>query len=141
MFTLGYTAVAAAHGGIGGGGVGGGGAFNWTGFLGRASVAVIWQLSYAPYVSDYSRYLPSSTTPRSAFWYTYFVTILGAGMGSDAQLAILSRIMPGPLFVFVMLVFFFGVVDAGVINMYGSSPARRDAAFTRCRECTVVRVA
>ncbi len=70
---------------------------------------------------------------RSAFWYTYFGTLLGAagamivgallvaGLGADAQLASLSRIMPGPLFVFVMLVFFFGAIDAGVINMYGSS--------------------
>lgn len=131
VLTLGYTAVAAAHGGIGDGG--GGGAFNWTGFLGMASVAGIWQLSYAPYVSDYSRYLPSSTTPRSAFWYTYFGTLLGAAgamivgallvaaLGADAQLTSLSHIMPGPLFVFVMLVFFFGAIDAGVINMYGSS--------------------
>lgn len=130
VLTLGYTAVAAAHGGTGGGGSG---SFNWIGFLGMASVAGIWQLSYAPYVSDYSRYLPSSTTPRSAFWYTYFGTLLGAvgamivgallvaGLGSDASLASLSRIMPAPLFVFVMLVFFFGAIDAGVINMYGSS--------------------
>jgi len=131
LLTLGYTAVAVMHGGTGGGGSAG--SFNWIGFLGMASVAGIWQLSYAPYVSDYSRYLPSSTTPRSAFWYTYFGTLVGAvgamivgallvaGLGSDASLASLSRIMPGPLFVFVMLVFFFGAVDAGVINMYGSS--------------------
>jgi NCS1 family nucleobase:cation symporter-1 len=131
VLTLGFTAVSAAHGGAGGSG--GGGSFNWIGFLGMASVAGIWQLSYAPYVSDYSRYLPSSTTPRSAFWYTYFGTLLGAvgamivgallvaGLGADASLASLSRIMPGPLFVFVMLVFFFGAIDAGVINMYGSS--------------------
>ncbi|WP_285030614.1 cytosine permease [Mycolicibacterium sp. lyk4-40-TYG-92] len=131
VLTLGYTAVAAGHGD---GGVGSaGGTFNWIGFLGMASVAGIWQLSYAPYVSDYSRYLPSSTSSRSAFWYTYFGTLLGAvgamivgallvaGLGSDASLASLSRIMPGPLFVFVMLVFFFGAIDAGVINMYGSS--------------------
>jgi NCS1 family nucleobase:cation symporter-1 len=131
VLTLGYTAVALAHGGTGGDG--GGGAFNWIGFLGMASVAGIWQLSYAPYVSDYSRYLPTATTSRSAFWYTYFGTLLGAvgamivgallvaGLGSDASLASLSSIIPGPLFVFVMLVFFFGAIDAGVINMYGSS--------------------
>ncbi|MUL78426.1 cytosine permease [Mycolicibacterium sp. CBMA 226] len=131
VLTLVYTAIAAGHADGGAGNAGG--SFNWIGFLGMASVAGIWQLSYAPYVSDYSRYLPSSTTPRSAFWYTYFGTLLGAvgamivgallvaGLGSDASLASLSRIMPGPLFIFVMLVFFFGAVDAGVINMYGSS--------------------
>lgn len=129
VLTLIYTTVAATSGGA----PGSGGSFNMVGFLGMASVAGIWQLSYAPYVSDYSRYLPTTTSTRAAFYYTYFGTVLGgigamvvgalivAGLGSDASLANLSSIMPGPLFVFVMLVFFFGAVDAGVINMYGSS--------------------
>ena len=110
-----------------------GGSFNWTGFLGMASVAGIWQLSYAPYVSDYSRYLPTRTSARAAFWYTYVGTVVGgfatmavgaliiAGLGANASLATLSRILPGPLFVFVMLVFFLGSLDAGVINLYGPS--------------------
>src|SRR5262249_13632850 len=84
-------------------------------------------------VSDYSRYLPSSTSTRAAFYYTYLGTVLGgigamvvgalivAGLGADASLANLSSILPAPLFVFVMLMFFFGAVDAGVINMYGST--------------------
>jgi purine-cytosine permease-like protein len=29
------------------------------------------QLGWAPYVSDYSRYLPSSTSSRQLFWWTY----------------------------------------------------------------------
>lgn len=130
--TLVYSAVAALNG-VDGGADGGGGSFTWIGFLGMASVAGIWQLSYAPYVSDYSRYLPTATSTRAAFWYTYFGTVLGAvgamvvgalivaGLGADASLASLSSILPVPLFLFVMVMFFLGALDAGVINMYGST--------------------
>jgi nucleobase:cation symporter-1, NCS1 family len=36
------------------------------------------QLGWAPYVSDYSRYLPSSTGVRSTFWWTYLPSALSA---------------------------------------------------------------
>jgi NCS1 family nucleobase:cation symporter-1 len=42
--------------------------FNWTGFLGSVSAAALWQIAYAPYVSDYSRYMPEGTGSRPAFW-------------------------------------------------------------------------
>jgi NCS1 family nucleobase:cation symporter-1 len=127
LLTLVYTIAAAVRGEA----HSGSGSFTWTGFLGMASIAGIWQLSYAPYVSDYSRYLPTKTSTRAAFWYTYIGTVLGgigtmsvgaliiAGLGDNASLASLSRILPGPLFVFVMLMFFLGSLDAGVINLYG----------------------
>ena len=130
--TLVYTGIHAADGGAAHV-AGAGGSFNWAGFLGMASVVGVWQLSYAPYVSDYSRYLPSSTSTRAAFWYTYAGTVLGvigamsvgaflvAGLGQNGGLADLDGIMPHPVFVFVMLMFFLGAIDAGVINMYGSS--------------------
>lgn len=109
------------------------GSFTWAGFLGMASVVGVWQLSYAPYVSDYSRYLPSSTSTRAAFWYTYVGTVVGvigamsvggflvAGIGAEGTIPDLANIMPRGVFVFVMLVFFIGAIDAGVINMYGSA--------------------
>lgn len=130
--TLIYTGIHAGDGGTGSL-AGAGGSFNWAGFLGMASVVGVWQLSYAPYVSDYSRYLPSATTTRSAFWYTYAGTVLGvigamavgafmvAGLGQNGELGDLDGIMPHAVFVFVMLMFFLGAIDAGVINMYGSS--------------------
>src|SRR5271170_3795946 len=36
-------------------------AFTWAGFLGAISAAALWQIAYAPYVSDYSRYMPRDT--------------------------------------------------------------------------------
>jgi NCS1 family nucleobase:cation symporter-1 len=132
VITLVYTGIHAADGGAADI-AGAGGSFTWAGFLGMASVVGVWQLSYAPYVSDYSRYLPSSTSTVSAFWYTYAGTVLGvigamsvgaflvAGLGQNGVLVDMDGIMPRAVFVFVMLMFFLGAIDAGVINMYGSS--------------------
>lgn len=54
------------------------GSFTWAGFVGTAAVAVMWQIAYAPYVSDYSRYMPSSAAGvRSTLWCTYWGTVLG----------------------------------------------------------------
>ena len=35
--------------------------FNWTGFMAQLSAAAAYNITYAPYVSDYSRYLPRTT--------------------------------------------------------------------------------
>jgi NCS1 family nucleobase:cation symporter-1 len=65
------------------------GSFSIAGFFGMFAVGAVWQLAYAPYVSDYSRYLPVETGSRPAFWATYLgcvsssilVMILGALIG------------------------------------------------------------
>jgi len=54
------------------------GSFNWPGFFGTLSVAALWQLAYAPYVSDYSRYMPEGTGSRTAFWASYSGCCLGS---------------------------------------------------------------
>lgn len=49
-----------------------------SGFMGAVSVAALWQLAYAPYVSDYSRYLPDSKQgAQHAFHATYWGSALG----------------------------------------------------------------
>ncbi len=45
-------------------------------FLLGMALAAIYEITYAPYVADYSRYLPSSTSIRNAFWYTYGGTVV-----------------------------------------------------------------
>ncbi|MCE2563271.1 cytosine permease [Komagataeibacter sp. FNDCF1] len=55
-----------------------GNGFTLRDFVGALSVAALWQISYAPYVSDYSRYLPVRTGPSAAFWATWS----GAALGS-----------------------------------------------------------
>jgi len=48
------------------------------GLLGAISVAALWQIAYAPYVSDYSRYLPVGSGVRPAFWASYLGSVLGS---------------------------------------------------------------
>jgi len=50
------------------------------GVLGAVSVAALWQIAYAPYVSDYSRYLPAETGVRPAFWASYWGSVLGSAL-------------------------------------------------------------
>ncbi len=52
--------------------------FNWSGFLGAISTGALWQIAYAPYVSDYSRYMPYGTGARPAFWASYWGCALGS---------------------------------------------------------------
>ncbi|AGT95440.1 purine-cytosine permease family protein [Rhodococcus qingshengii] len=107
--------------------------FSVIGFLGMTSIAATWQIAYAPYVSDYSRYLPAATPSREAFWYTYLGAVVGAipvmtlgallvtAAGGDGSVAQLLDIMPGPIGVFVLVMLFLGAIDAAVINLYGPS--------------------
>ncbi|NAZ75024.1 cytosine permease [Kineococcus sp. T13] len=57
------------------------GSFNWVGFSATVSIAALWQIAYAPYVSDYSRYMPKGTGVRPAFWATYLGCVLGSIFG------------------------------------------------------------
>lgn len=54
------------------------GGFNMAGFMGTVSLAALWQIAYAPYVSDYTRYMPKDTGVRPAFWATYGGAVLGS---------------------------------------------------------------
>ena len=54
------------------------GNFNGTAFLVQFGAAAAYALGWAPYVSDYSRYLPPQTSPAKALWYTYGGVFVGA---------------------------------------------------------------
>jgi purine-cytosine permease-like protein len=56
----------------------GSGSFSWFGFMGTLSLAALWQIAYAPYVSDYTRYMPRDTGVRPAFWATYAGAVAGS---------------------------------------------------------------
>jgi NCS1 family nucleobase:cation symporter-1 len=44
------------------------------------SVFVAWQVTWAPYVSDYSRYMPENTPAVKTFAYTYVGSVAGASL-------------------------------------------------------------
>ncbi|NJC71447.1 cytosine permease [Planosporangium thailandense] len=69
------------------------GTFNLTNFLVVVSAAAVYQLSWAFFVSDYSRYMPANTSHRSIIAYT----ALGAGIGvywMEALGAIAAAVFP-----------------------------------------------
>jgi nucleobase:cation symporter-1, NCS1 family len=107
--------------------------FSLSKFLVAVSIAVTWQLSYAPYVADYSRYLPSSTPTAKVFWYSYVGTvsggawmmILGAilsvgitGFSSNVGSHIAGLFGSGALLLFAFIVY--GQVSINVFNLYGA---------------------
>ncbi len=47
-------------------------------FVLAIAITATFQLTYAPYVSDYSRYLPADTSVASTFWATFLGTSLSA---------------------------------------------------------------
>ena len=54
------------------------GSYTNAGFLATVSLAALWQIAFAPYVSDYSRYLPADVGVRATFWATYAGCTLGS---------------------------------------------------------------
>jgi NCS1 family nucleobase:cation symporter-1 len=110
------------------------GAYSPVGFFGMVSIGAFWQLSYAPYVSDYSRYLPPDTGPRRAFWSCYWGSVVGAVVpmilgaligpavvDGDVVQAI-SR-LTGRASTAIVLLFAPGVAVAGAICLYGGALA------------------
>jgi NCS1 family nucleobase:cation symporter-1 len=104
--------------------------FSWVGFMGTLSTSALWQLSYAPYVSDYSRYMPRDTGARPAFWASYWGCTLGSvlpmilgvvvgltltGTGNlVAQLAVLTQ----GIAALVLIVFSVGIAASNAMNLY-----------------------
>jgi NCS1 family nucleobase:cation symporter-1 len=108
------------------------GHYTTPGLLGAISIAALWQIAYAPYVSDYTRYMPVDTGPVAAFWASYWgcsigsilPMILGAMVGVTVAgedvtrgLAVLTD-GAAPL---VLVVFCVGVLVGNAMNVYCGS--------------------
>ncbi|MBU8869042.1 purine-cytosine permease family protein [Paenarthrobacter aromaticivorans] len=110
------------------------GTFNWVGFMGTISVSALWQLAYAPYVSDYSRYMPQGTGSAPAFWASYsgcvlgtlFPMILGALVGTLAMAMSADNVeivgslgaLLQPWTLIIVGIFCLGVAASNAMNLY-----------------------
>jgi nucleobase:cation symporter-1, NCS1 family len=103
--------------------------FNWPGFLGAISAAALWQIAYAPYVSDYSRYMPRDTGVKPAFWASYWGCVLGSLLpmilGAMVGLAQIGgglvhalAVLMGGFAAVVLIVFSVGIAAANAMNLY-----------------------
>src|ERR1700753_3998278 len=115
------------------------GTFKATPFLGQFGVVAGYQISWAIYVSDYSRYLPPSVTVRKTFLWTYWGSAIGGGwmMIVGAVLAAwagknfdgtgIAEIKAVGNHVFsgfgeiVLILAALGLVSVTALNMYGGS--------------------
>lgn len=140
--------------------------FNWPAFLVQFAAAAAYALGWAPYVSDYSRYLPPQTSPRRALFYTSAGVIVGAGwlmalgafvasLFSDADpvgaiAATADALLPG-LGVFLLWSALPALVTVITINIYAASIELitvadsfvkvRPTRMTRIVACTIVGLA
>lgn len=101
----------------------------FSGYLGAISVSALWQIAYAPYVSDYSRYMPEDTGPRQAFWASYwgcslgtiFPMILGiviALIVGDGDIVQALNTLTGGFGPLVLVIFSIGIAAANAMNLY-----------------------
>ncbi|MEV5571340.1 cytosine permease [Spirillospora sp. NPDC052269] len=60
------------------GGLFGAKSFDGVTFLLAISLGAGWQLTFGPYVADYSRYLPRTTSPRTTFHCTLWGSVIGS---------------------------------------------------------------
>ncbi|MCY1520869.1 Permease for cytosine/purine, uracil, thiamine, allantoin [compost metagenome] len=108
------------------------GGFNLSGFLATICLGTIWQISFSPYVSDYSRYLPASVGIARPFLATYAgaclgtilsfsfgaVAVLATPEGTEAMAAVKQA--TGVLGPVLMLLFLLNIISHNALNLYGA---------------------
>jgi NCS1 family nucleobase:cation symporter-1 len=106
------------------------GGWSTSGFVATVAVAVLWQIAYAPYVSDYSRYLYEDISARDTFLASYWGCVLGSALPMIFG-ALLGAMAPtsgqitemhssaGAVGWLVVLVLGVGIVNTTAINIYG----------------------
>ncbi|MBA1242583.1 purine-cytosine permease family protein [Pseudomonas japonica] len=108
------------------------GAFNLSGFIATLSLGVIWQISFSPYTSDYSRYLPPSVGVWKPFIATYLgatlgtilsfsfgaVVVLASAPGTEAMQAVEQA--TGALGPVLMVLFLLNIISHNALNLYGA---------------------
>lgn len=121
-------------------------------FLLAISLSAGWQLTYGPYVADYSRYLPTDTPARNTFFACFSGSVLGAqwsmtlgalfaaitmptGEGFlDGQVSFVGKLSGGGAIAIVMyVVIVVGKLTVNTLNAYGGymTILTSVSAFTR----------
>jgi len=133
--------------------------FRWTPFLIQFGAVAGYQISWAIYVSDYSRYLPPTVTIRKTFFWTYggsafgaiWLMCLGAALAAWAgtKFDTIASLNAAGDHVFsgfgaIALIFSaLGLISVTALNMYGGSLTLISAidSFTKVRPTARVRIA
>src|SRR6516165_1419565 len=124
------------------------------------SVFVAWQVTWAPYVSDYSRYMPENTSSAKVFSYTYIGSVAGASLvmviGAIAAVVAKSAVdanapsylggLLGSAKWLFLIIFILGVGSGNFGNLYGPyltfmaiiSPSGKLASKTTGRTARII---
>jgi nucleobase:cation symporter-1, NCS1 family len=103
--------------------------YSTAGFFSMVSVGALWQIAYAPYVSDYSRYMPHDTGAVPAFWASYWGCSLGSILpmllGALLGLVAANGDPVGGLTSFtgaaslpIVIIFSIGIAGTNAMNLY-----------------------
>jgi len=132
--------------------------FKWTPFLIQFGAVAGYQISWAIYVSDYSRYLPPTVTVRKTFFWTYWGSALGAiwlmclgaalAAWAGAKFDTIASLNAAGDHVFsgfgaIALIFStLGLISVTALNMYGGSLTLISAidSFAKVRPTARVRI-
>lgn len=104
-------------------------------FLLAVGLGAAWQLTFGPYVADYSRYLPRSTSERATFWGTFLGSVIGSqwAMSLGALIAAVSGAVfvgdqvgfvgelagPAAIALLIYIVIVVGKLTVNTLNAYG----------------------
>lgn len=135
------------------------GHFSAVPFFGQLGVAAGYQISWAIYVSDYSRYLPPTVKPRSTFAWTFWGSALGGiwvmflgswiavsakDIGSNTVVDIkhvADLLFPG-FGAIALIIAALGLISVTALNMYGGSLTLVSSidSISRVRPTLIIRV-
>jgi NCS1 nucleoside transporter family len=99
------------------------------------AIGVGWGISWVTWASDYSRFVPSSVSSKSVFWYSYvgmfvptvWLAILGATLASvtlDTDPAkMVSAVFGGVASILVLLMVLHGPIATNILNVYSAALA------------------
>ncbi|MCX4718194.1 purine-cytosine permease family protein [Streptomyces virginiae] len=110
--------------------------FAWTPFLVVFGLAAGYQINWAIYVSDYTRYLPPTVSSRAMFWCTYLGMSLSSMWLATLGALLAARFVPGDAVAgvvaagdaatagfgrIVVLIGLLGLIATMAMNTYGSA--------------------
>lgn len=108
------------------------GSFSLAGWFATFCIGAVWQISFSPYTSDYSRYLPASVGIARPFFYTWLGACAGTilaflfGMvavnlvGGDTEAMAAVRQATGWLGPVLMVLFLINIICHNAMNLYGA---------------------
>lgn len=133
--------------------------FNAVAFFGQLGVAAGYQISWAIYVSDYSRYLPPTTPTNSTFQWTFWGSALGGiwvmflgswiavsakdiGTNTVEDLKHVADLLFPGFGVIALIVAALGLISVTALNMYGGSLTLISSidSFVKVRPTLAIRI-